>query len=61
MNDPDFRDLVRRMRAAQREYFRARDRGMLEAARQLEIEVDTFLENASERQGGLFADTEPRP
>ncbi len=60
MNDTEFRDLVRRMRAAQREYFRARDRGALETARRLEIEVDTFLEDAAERQGGLFSDPEPR-
>lgn len=58
MTPEDFRDLVRRMRAAQREYFRARDRGALETARRLEIEVDTFLEDAAERQGGLFAESE---
>lgn len=56
MNDPDFRDLVRRMRAAQREYFRARDRAVMEESIRLEREVDAELRPP--QQGGLFADPE---
>ncbi|RTL21038.1 MAG: hypothetical protein EKK55_16865 [Rhodocyclaceae bacterium] len=52
MTPEDFRDLVRRMRAAQREYFRARDRAVLAEAQRLEREVDAELRPPA--QGSLF-------
>ena len=43
MDRQQFIDAVARMRAAQREFFRTRDRGWLVRSRQLEAEVDRFL------------------
>jgi hypothetical protein len=45
MNDKDFRDLVARMRQAQKEYFRTRDRESLSRSKELEKLVDTELAN----------------
>jgi len=45
MNDKDFRDLVARMRQAQKEYFRTRDREALGRSKELERLVDTELAN----------------
>ena len=58
--DDDFRDLVRRMRAAQRDYFRGRDRYVLAEAQRLEREVDAELARDGS-QGLLFpsAATDP--
>lgn len=44
MNDP-FLDLVRRMRAAQKQYFATRDTAKLHAATRLERQVDHALEH----------------
>ena len=49
-NELDFESIVRQMRAAQKKYFRTRDRGVLEESKRLEREVDKYLE---ERQQGL--------
>ena len=43
----DFESLVRRMRAAQKKYFRTCDRGVLDEAKRLEREVDKYLEERS--------------
>lgn len=53
MTDADFRDLVRQMRAAQRAYFKTRDRAALDESIRLEREVDAALD-ATERTGDLF-------
>ena len=37
-------DLVRRMRAAQKKYFKTRDRSVLAEAQRLEHEVDKYIE-----------------
>jgi hypothetical protein len=50
MSDQQFRDLVRKMRAAQAHYFRHRDN--LPACKQLEREVDDEL--SGKREPGLF-------
>ena len=46
----DFENLVRNMRAAQKKYFRTRDRAVLEESKRLERDVDKYLE---ERQTGM--------
>lgn len=51
MTPSDFRELVRSMRAAQRAYFKSRDRSVLIEAQRLEREVDAAL-GGEER--GLF-------
>lgn len=43
MNDSQFRDLVRRMRQAQREYFKTRNSGWLQLSKDLEKQVDQEL------------------
>ncbi len=43
MNDHQFRDLVRRMRQAQKEYFRTRNSGWLRLSKDLEKQVDEEL------------------
>jgi hypothetical protein len=53
MSPTDFRELVRRMRSAQRDYFRTRDWGVLDRSRALEREVDAEL---GEKTGSLFSD-----
>ena len=45
MNDKDFRDLVARMRQAQKDYLRTRDREALGRSKELERLVDTELAN----------------
>jgi hypothetical protein len=45
MNDKDFRDLVAKMRQAQKDYFRTRDREVLSRSKELEKLVDTELAN----------------
>lgn len=52
MTPSDFRELVRRMRAAQKAYFKSRDRSVLIEAQRLEREVDATLQSGQER--GLF-------
>jgi hypothetical protein len=44
MNNDDFRDLVKRMRSAQKEYFRTRGQLVLSEAKELERQVDRELE-----------------
>jgi hypothetical protein len=51
MTEPDLRDLVRRMRAKQKEYFRTRDTTVLRESKDLERRVDDALE---EKTAGLF-------
>ena len=48
MTDADIIHLVIRMRTAQKEYFRTRDRTFLDVARKLEREVDAALERRKE-------------
>lgn len=42
-NYEDFIKLVAKMRAAQREYFRTRDRGVLQQSKDLERQVDQWV------------------
>lgn len=46
----DFETLVRNMRAAQKKFFRTRDRNVLEESKRLERDVDKYLE---ERDKGM--------
>ena len=48
MNDKEFRDLVARMRQAQKDYFRTRDREALSRSKELEKLVDIELTNKVE-------------
>ena len=48
MTDADIIHLVIRMRTAQKEYFRTKDRTYLDVARKLEREVDAALERRRE-------------
>lgn len=43
MDDKAFRELVRRMREAQKEYFKYRLKSMLDYSRKIEREVDAEL------------------
>ena len=43
MIEKDFRDLVRKMRQAQRDYFRTRQKGYLDISRHYEKQVDAEL------------------
>lgn len=43
----NFEKLVRDMRAAQKKYFKTRDRAVLEESKRLEREVDKYLEERS--------------
>ena len=43
MNVPEFVDAVRRMRAAQKQYFKLKDYTSLYEAKKLEAEVDKML------------------
>ncbi|MEO1082426.1 MAG: hypothetical protein AAFY29_22920 [Pseudomonadota bacterium] len=52
MNLEDFMSLVQRMRDAQTEYFRTRDRNVLQRSKALEREVDEAIRTAT--QMGLF-------
>jgi len=45
MNETDFRALVKQMRAAQKLYFRTRDRNAIEPSKRLEAAVDDELAN----------------
>ena len=45
MTDKDFRELVRRMREAQQNYFRTRHKTYLDYSRSLEKQVDAELRN----------------
>lgn len=55
MTPTQFYDLVRRMRTAQREYFRTRSREILAQSKALEAQVDKELLRASQsNQPSLF-------
>ena len=57
MADKQFRDLVRRMREAQREYFRTRSHFALQRSKELERQVDAELKAdkpATPKQPTLF-------
>lgn len=45
MNIPNFVDVVRRMRAAQKQYFKTKDYASLCEAKKLEAEVDKMLKS----------------
>lgn len=45
MKEDDFRELVRRMREAQKNYFRTRAKSYLDYSRTLEKQVDEELQN----------------
>jgi hypothetical protein len=63
MSEREFVDLVARMRAAQRGYFRERTQERLEASKALEREVDREVARRQQepgaRQGDMFAATPP--
>lgn len=44
----DFRDLVRRMRSAQKKYFATRDKNWLIVSKELESQVDNLLVHYSD-------------
>ena len=52
MDYDSFRDLVRRMRDAQKEYFKTRDKDVLRKSKDLERQVD--LELQSDNNPSLF-------
>lgn len=54
MSDHQFRDLVRKMRQAQKEYFRTRNSGWLRLSKDLERKVDDALGGEPEASGDLF-------
>ena len=56
MTDKDFFDLVAKMRKAQRDYFKYRDRATLEYSKELERKVDAEIYNrqVTQRQMSLF-------
>ena len=45
MTDKQFRELVRKMRDAQKQYFKYRLKSMLDYSRKIEREVDAELKN----------------
>lgn len=47
MSDKEFRDLVSKMREAQKNYFRTRHKSYLDYSRQLESRVDEELDRTS--------------
>ncbi len=53
MKEKDFRDLVRKMREAQKNYFRTRHKGYLDYSRKLEKQVDAEL---GDNQPNLFGE-----
>lgn len=53
MTDAEIIDLVRWMRAAQKAYFKTRDRVDLEASKKLERQVDQALTERAAGQGVL--------
>ncbi len=52
--DPNFVELVRKMRAAQQSYFRTRTMQALKDAKRLEAEVDHLLSQTDSQQPSLF-------
>lgn len=48
MNARQFYNLVRQMRAAQKNYFRTRDKSYLEAAKKIEKEIDAEIARVEE-------------
>ena len=48
----DFRELVHKMRKAQKQYFKSRDRRDLQKAKELEKEVDDFLSRHFQKAQG---------
>lgn len=54
MTDTEILDLVCQMRAAQREYFRTRDRGALQHSKSLEAKVDKAIAERAKWQGSLI-------
>ena len=48
----DFRELVHKMRKAQKQYFKSRDRRDLQKAKELEKEVDDFLSRQFQKAQG---------
>lgn len=54
MTDADILDIVSKMRAAQKAYFKTRDRADLEASKDLERQVDKALTERAAGQGKLI-------
>lgn len=55
MSDYEFRELVAKMRSAQRDYFRTRSRDALDQSKQLERAVDAAISGAlKDNQTTLF-------
>lgn len=50
----EFIELVRQMREAQKEYFRTRDRQVLQRSKVLEKRVDVLLAEYDNKPKGLF-------
>ena len=49
MTSDEFRELLKRMRSLQKEYFRTRDRLVLGQAKELEKQVDLYLAAEAEQ------------
>ena len=51
----EFIELVRQMREAQKEYFRTRDKNVLQRSKELERKVDTYIsQRVINQQTSLF-------
>lgn len=54
----EFIELVRQMREAQKEYFRTRDKQVLQRSKALEKRVDAFIAEYDNKPKGLFDNPE---
>jgi len=54
MTEPEFYTLVERMRQAQIDYFRTRDKDCLRDSKSLEKKVDEQVKQFKMKQGNLF-------
>jgi hypothetical protein len=54
MTDAEILDIVSKMRAAQKAYFKTRDRADLEASKDLERKVDKAMAERAAAQGALI-------
>jgi hypothetical protein len=50
----EFIELVRQMRAAQKEYFKTRSKDVLNRSKELERKVDNYLQSINNTQQTLF-------
>jgi hypothetical protein len=54
LNVMEFIELVREMRAAQKEYFKKRSKDVLNRSKELERKVDAELQSINDKQTSLF-------